>query len=190
MSDSMLRLRPNVRIEPRYAGYDVDCRLLFMGDRYRQLLRAYPEVIRRLTRRSSLPLIAEDLRDSPEILHYYQVCEHNGRVGVVMRDEFFRNAASIDDIRFELLVWDERYHRRYPLPLERFHALGRLLPFLGGDRTGSNVADQLRADLSGAALAWAEELLGALSSDGFVEHVAGSAPNAFLQSAGSPRGRR
>src|SRR5262245_8004158 len=135
MSDSILRLRPDVRIEPRYAGYDVDCRLLFMGDRYRQLLRVYPEVIRRLTRRSSPPLIAQDLRDSPEILHYYEVCEHNTSVGVVMRDEFFRNPASLDDLRVELLVWDQARHRRYPLPLERFHALGRLLPLLGGDRT-------------------------------------------------------
>jgi L-ascorbate metabolism protein UlaG (beta-lactamase superfamily) len=187
MSDSMLRLRPDVRIEPRYAGYDVDCRLLFMGDRYRQLLRAYPEVIRRLTRRSSLPLVAQDLRDSPEILHYYQVCEHNDRVGVVMRDEFFRNPAPLDDVRFELLVWDPAHHRRYPLPLERFRALGRLLPLLGGDRTGAHVADQLRAELSGPALAWAEELLASLSSDGFVEQVAAAAPNAFLQSVARPR---
>ena len=35
----ILRLAQGVTIAPEYAGADVDCRLLFMGDRYRQLLR-------------------------------------------------------------------------------------------------------------------------------------------------------
>jgi hypothetical protein len=41
----ILRLARGVTIAPQYAGADVDCRLLFTGDRNRKLLRTYPEVI-------------------------------------------------------------------------------------------------------------------------------------------------
>ena len=187
MTDSILRLRPNVRIEPRYAGFDVDCRLLFMGDRYRQLLRTYPEVVRRLTRRSSPDLVARDLRESPEILHFYDVQERDGTVGVVMRDEVFRGGATLEGITFELLVWDERSHRRYELPLEHFRALGRLLPLLGGDRSASQVSAQLRLDLIGSALVWAEELQTRLSADGFIEQLPRADANEFMRSGARPR---
>jgi hypothetical protein len=38
-------LRTGGHHPPEYAGADVDCRLLFIGDRYRLLLRTYPEVL-------------------------------------------------------------------------------------------------------------------------------------------------
>jgi len=46
-----LAIAAGVTILPQHAGtdLDVDCRLLFMGDRYRQLLRAYPEIVHRLS---------------------------------------------------------------------------------------------------------------------------------------------
>src|SRR6476659_6308340 len=130
MSDPIVRLRRGVRVEPRYAGTDVDCRLLFMGDRYRQLLRAYPEAIYRLTRRHGREAIARDLRASPEVLSFYDVSERNGTVGLLMRDEIFRTPAPLDELDFELVVQDESRMRRYALPLARFHALGRLVPLL------------------------------------------------------------
>jgi L-ascorbate metabolism protein UlaG (beta-lactamase superfamily) len=183
----MLRLRSNVLVEPRYAGYDIDCRLLFIGDRYRQLLRAYPEVVRRLTRFGSPERVAQDLRDSPEILHFYDVLQQNGKVGVVMRDEIFRTNAPIENLDIKLVVWEGARHRWYDMPLDRFRALGNLLPLLGGDRSAAEVSEQLRTALDGEALAWAEALLSRLSADGFLEEVPASGANVFLRSAARPR---
>lgn len=49
-SKEVIRLAPGVRLEPLYRDMMSNCRLLFMGDRYRQLLRAYPEAVYRLSR--------------------------------------------------------------------------------------------------------------------------------------------
>jgi hypothetical protein len=187
MSDGAVRLKRRVRVEPQYAGTDVDCRLLFMGDRYRQLLRAYPEAIVRLTRRRDADAIARDLRASAEILQFYDVVERNGTVGLRMRDEIFSSPAPIDELDFNLLVWDESNRKRYALPLERFHALGRLLPLLGGDLSSAEVNRRLAVDLSGAALEWSRAMLTHLSADGFLEQLSGPAPNRFQGSPVRPR---
>src|SRR5262245_28430848 len=187
MSEAVVRLRRAVRVEPRYAGSDVDCRLLFMGDRYRQLVQAYGEAIYRLTRRRDVDAIAGYLREAPDVVHFYDVWQRDGAVGVHMRDEIFRVQAPIEELDFGLLVWDESSHRSYPLPLERFHALGRLLPLLSGDRTMNEISDQLRLDLSGDSLTWADELLARFSADGFLERLASPPPNYFLRSAARPR---
>jgi L-ascorbate metabolism protein UlaG (beta-lactamase superfamily) len=176
-----------VRFDLRAGGTDVDCRLLFMGDRYRQLLRTYPEAVHRLTRRPRPDAIARDLRESPEILHFYDVWERNGMVGLVMRDEIFRERASLDDLDFEVRAWDETHGRRYAVPLERFSALGRLMPLLGGDRSAHDVRARLDEELPSSAAAWAQELFARLSSDGFLEQLPGPPPNEFLRSPGRPR---
>src|SRR6185295_19857317 len=73
LSQDILRLGHQVRIEPQCGGADVDCRLLFMGDRCRQLVRTYPEAIHRLSRRGSPAAIARYVSESREILQFYDV---------------------------------------------------------------------------------------------------------------------
>ena len=43
MGSEILRLVHGIDLEPVHEGFTLDCRLLFMGDRYRQLLRTYPK---------------------------------------------------------------------------------------------------------------------------------------------------
>src|SRR4051794_4821538 len=131
----ILRLSRGVTIEPTCAGGNVDCRRLFMGDRYRQLARVYPEVIHRLSRQGEPAAIIEYLKASAEIRQFYEIEEQGGRVGLVLRDEIFRTPASLNGLPFELQVKSGSQRWSYPLPLERFAALGNLLPLLTGDRS-------------------------------------------------------
>ena len=39
MTEDVLKLAPGVDLAPLYEGLTVDCRLLFLGDRYRQFVR-------------------------------------------------------------------------------------------------------------------------------------------------------
>ena len=183
----ILRLAQNVSVEPVYGDDDVDCRLLFIGDRYRQLLRLYPEVIYRLSRPGSPSATAQYLKESAEVRQFYDVEEDGGRVGLVMRDNIFREPASLDGLNFELSVMDKSRHRHYPLPLDRFVAVGELLPLLMGDRSKAEVIEGLRSRLSGEAFVWAQDLLSRLQTDGFLEQIATIEPNYFLQSAVRPR---
>ena len=183
----ILRLVQGVNIEPMYAGADVDCRLLFIGDRYRQLLRLYPEIIHRLSRPGGPAVVAPYLKESAEIRQFYDIEEDGDRIGVVMRDEIFREPASLDGINFELRVTDGSSQRHYPLPLERFAALGELLPLLAGERSEGEVVDGLQRRLSSGAFAWATDLLARLRTDRFLEEVARIEPNYFLRSSVRPR---
>ena len=70
MAKQVLRLVDGVNIEPQHDESTLDCRLLFMGDRYRQLLRTYPEVIYRLSRSKTLPEIRDFVNASAEIAQY------------------------------------------------------------------------------------------------------------------------
>ena len=69
----ILRLAQGVTIEPMYAGDNVDCRLLFMGEiALLKLARAYPGLIHRLSRSGAvnLPLIGRiftRVRRDPQI---------------------------------------------------------------------------------------------------------------------------
>src|SRR5262245_17578540 len=96
MSKQVLRLAPGVNVEPIFEELTLDCRLLFMGDRYRQLVRAYPEVVHRLSRSRPPQEIAAFIRDSAEIAQYYNVEVGADRVAVTLKNEMFCNSASLD----------------------------------------------------------------------------------------------
>jgi L-ascorbate metabolism protein UlaG (beta-lactamase superfamily) len=160
---------------------------LFIGDRYRQLLRVYPEVIHRLSRPGDPAAVAQYVKESAEIRQFYDIEENGGRVGLVMRDEIFRERASLKGLNFQLSVMGGSSHHLYPLPFERFAAAGELLPLLAGDRSGEEISEGLQSRLSGEALAWAHDLLSWLRAHCFVEQAATIEPNYFLQSAARPR---
>ena len=99
MASEVLRLVHGINLEPVHEEFTLDCRLLFMGDRYRQLLRAYPEVIHRLSRPKPLAEVAAFLRESAEIAQYYAISADAQKVAVTLRDEIFREPqplASLD----------------------------------------------------------------------------------------------
>jgi hypothetical protein len=79
MASDVLRLVHGINLEPVHEEFTLDCRLLFMGDRYRQLVRAYPEVIHRLSRPKPTAEIAAFLRESAEIAQYYAISSDAGR---------------------------------------------------------------------------------------------------------------
>src|SRR5438132_8328474 len=103
-SREMLRLVPGIHLEPVYRDQMVDCRLLMLGDRYRQLLRTYGEVIYRLSRQAGVQSIAAEVMDSAEIRQYYDVAAADGRVGVTLKDAVFREQAPLVSDDFGLRV--------------------------------------------------------------------------------------
>jgi len=69
------------------------------------------------------------VRESAEICQYYDLNEIEQCVALTLRDEFFREPASLEGLRFELSVSAASRRRQYQLPLERFAALGNSCPF-------------------------------------------------------------
>jgi L-ascorbate metabolism protein UlaG (beta-lactamase superfamily) len=186
MIDQILRFGPRVWIEPKCFDDLVDCRQFFTGDHNRELLRTYPEAIFRLSRRLPAPALARFVRASAEITQFYDVTIDGDRVELLMRDDVFRTPAPLEDLEYELHVGDGTREVRYPLPLDRFSALGALAPLLLGDRTENAVRAELGRALAGEALTWAESLLGRLIGDGFVERGL-LVPNVFLAAPDRPR---
>ena len=104
MVSEVLRLVHGINLEPVHEEFTLDCRLLFMGDRYRQLLRAYPEVIHRLSRPKPLAEVATLLRESAEIAQYYTISADAQKVGVTLRDEIFREPQPLTSLDCRLKI--------------------------------------------------------------------------------------
>ena len=186
MTESVLRLAPGVDLAPLYEGLTVDCRLLFLGDRYRQFVRAYEEAVHRLSRRREPEALKRSIEDSREIQQYWDVGMRERHVTLKMRDEMFREPASLDDFECVLVISRQDQHADFPLPLSRFGALGRLLPLLAGRHSAAAVEAGLQAALTGEDLVWARALLTLLRDNGFAVEVA-AAPNYFTASTARPR---
>jgi L-ascorbate metabolism protein UlaG (beta-lactamase superfamily) len=167
--------------------FDVDCRLLFMSDRYRQLLRAYPEIVHRLSQPIEAGQVADYVRESAEICQYYDLNESEQCIALTLRDEFFREPASLEGLKFELSVSAASRRRQYQLPLERFAALGQLLPLLNGDHSESEIQVTLRKRLSDEAFDWISRLQASLRSDGFIAQTAGVRQNFLTLARDRPR---
>jgi L-ascorbate metabolism protein UlaG (beta-lactamase superfamily) len=172
------------RLYGRYVG-ELDCRLLFLGDHYRQLLRAYEEIVYRFSTLKAAALV-EGLTSSAEIQQFYEVRQDQGTVSVLLRDSVFRAPGPVDQLHIELKISDGKRVLFYPLPLGRMPALGQLLPLLGGDHTEAEMALALEAALSSDDARWAGELIAGLKQNGFLERGP-AGPNHFLRSASRPR---
>jgi L-ascorbate metabolism protein UlaG (beta-lactamase superfamily) len=185
MASEVLRLVHGINLEPVHEEFTLDCRLLFMGDRYRQLLRAYPEVIHRLSREKPLPEIAAFLRESAEIAQYYVVAADAQTVGVTLRDEIFREPQPLTSLDCRLKIGRRGHYSMLPLPLSRLKALGRLVPLLQGNHSRAEV-DQGLADLQDDDRRWATALLETLEAGGCLE-TGPAHDNYFLTSSARPR---
>lgn len=185
MSDVCLRLAYGVSIEPTYGDIDVDCRLLFIGDRYRLLQRAYAEAMFRLSKPRSLDEREASLRSSAEVLQFYEVIRQNGTIALHMRDEIFRGQAPLDDLDLTLTAAGKGQRVGTPLPLTSLKAAGVLVASLNGALPESGVLAQLHTSLDPDDAAWAAALLAGWSDAGLLERVP-AAPNAF-EWPGRPR---
>jgi L-ascorbate metabolism protein UlaG (beta-lactamase superfamily) len=186
MSELRVRLAEGVRVEPLYGDIDVDCRLLFIGDRYRQLLRAYAEAIFRLSRDRSLADREKYLRSSAEIAQFYEITASDGKIALKLRDSVFFEQAPLDELDPFLVATHGTREVKIPLPLERFPAAGALMPLLNGELSEGEVYAALDAHLDAGARAWAREVLTQWSGAGFLERAA-AAPNILLASPSRPR---
>src|SRR5262245_54190454 len=185
MAAEVFRLKHGIDLEPVHEGFTLDCRLLFMGDRYRQLLRAYPEVIHRLSRQKPLAEVAAFLRESAEIAQYYVVGGDAQKVWVTLRDEIFKEPQPLTSVDCRLKIVRRGHYTTMPLPLSRLKALGRLVPLLQGNLSRSEVEQGL-ADLPDDDGQWASALLRTLESGGCIETGAAH-ENHFLKSSARPR---
>ena len=122
MASEVLRLVHGINLEPVHEEFTLDCRLLFMGDRYRQLLRAYPEVIHRLSRPKPLAEVAAFLRASAEIAQYYAISADAQKVAVTLRDEIFREPQPLASLDCRLKIGRRGHFTELPLPLSRSDA--------------------------------------------------------------------
>src|SRR5262245_16281245 len=186
----VVRLLPSVDVGPVYrgqpSGSTVDCRLLLLGDRYRQLLRAYTEAVYRMSRPGDLKAIAAEVLESAEIQQYYDVSLAGGYVTLTLRDEIFREQYPLDSDDFLLRITAGSRVMTVPLPLECFRALGTLLPLLAGDKCESEIALGLEETLDPNEQEWSRDLLAKLSAQGFLQRGL-IRPNSFLRSPVRPR---
>ena len=116
-----------------YGDVDLDCRLLFIGDHYRLLLRAYAEAIFRLSR--DRPLAERDayLRRSAEVGQFYEITTTGDRISLRMRDDVFQEQAPLHELDLTLVAGRGADDVSVPLSLERLAAVGALLPLLNGE---------------------------------------------------------
>jgi hypothetical protein len=128
-----VRLAPYVKLEPLYRDQMVDCRLFLLGDRYRQLIRTYNEVVYRMSRKGDPMTIAAEVLESAEVRQYYDVSVADGCVKLTLHDAVFREPYPLRSEDFALRITAGSRTMTLPLPLERLRPLGTLLPLLAGN---------------------------------------------------------
>ena len=168
-----------------YGDMDLDCRLLFIGDHYRLLLRAYAEAIFRLSRDRSLAERDAFLRRSAEVAQFYDITTTGDRIALRMKDEVFAQQAPLDELDLRLVVGRGADEVTVPLPLSELKAAGTLLPLLNGDCDRTAIDGRL-AGLGEASATWARELLDRWIAAGLVE-PSGVRPNPFADATPRPR---
>ncbi|MGH6689749.1 MAG: MBL fold metallo-hydrolase [Gammaproteobacteria bacterium] len=189
---TVLRIAPSVRLglvaERRSGTYlgEVDCRLLFLGDRYRRLARAYQEIVHRFDKGDESDRLFDELCASAEIRQFYEIRRERDTVSVTLREMVFRTPGSLDNIELELKVSRRDHTFFHPLPLDRLRTLGRLLPLLAGDRSEAAIRSILDAHGGSGDARWALGLLSSLDSHGCLQRGQPST-NVFLASGSRPR---
>src|SRR5262249_13684301 len=177
---------PGIRLEPLYRDFSVDCRLFLLGDRYRQLLRAYLEAIYRLSRSTDLESTVAAVLESAEIRQYYDVSVAEDRVRLTLHDATFRDQYPLSSGDFALRVTAGSRTETLSLPLERFRALGRFLPLLAGNHSDDEILSQLTELLAPDEQKWSQALFAKLDAQRFLERRQ-IQPNCFRHSSVHPR---
>src|SRR5215471_14706246 len=149
MTSGLIRLSRNAELNINYGEPDrlyepqVNCKVLFLGDRLQPLLHAYDDAAQRIS----------DTEDP-------------ARVSITLRDSVFRQAGPLSDDQFRITVSRGPMRLSRPAPCSRFRTLGALLPLLEGDQRETEIHSRLKAVLSAEEAAWAVDLLGSLAAGG------------------------
>jgi L-ascorbate metabolism protein UlaG (beta-lactamase superfamily) len=147
----------------------VDCRLLFMGAHWFEARRSYATAIEIFEAGHGRAELLKRLAASPEVQRDYVSGETDGKVSITMRDEAFFEQGPLDGIEFSLRVTHRKLAHLYPVALERFAALGNLMPLLEGGCGEDEIGRRLAQRLPAADSAWACELLDRLKRDNLIE---------------------
>ena len=186
MTDTKLQLTPGVHLEPMAGQHTVDCRLLFIGDRHRQLVRAYAEAVHRLSRPCSLARREAFLRASGEVMQFYDVEATANRIAIRLKDEYFRQQAPLDEVDLSLVAKMGATRVDVPMPVTALGAAGHLVPLLQRTTTRAEVAAAMDASHSDAA--WAQATLDTWLRAGVVQEVqASSRVNRWSSVTDQPR---
>jgi L-ascorbate metabolism protein UlaG (beta-lactamase superfamily) len=163
-----LPLKVKADLLPKIKGFAVDCRMLFMGDRVRQLVRTYEEIVHRFKRIGDAERLFENLQGSDEIKQFYEIQKSDGVTSVTLRPFAFQERASLEDLEIDVRFQLNRSVFSYPLPLEKIAALGNLLPLLRANLTETRIQDSLSRRLSREEAEWAMNVLSLLIQKDFV----------------------
>jgi L-ascorbate metabolism protein UlaG (beta-lactamase superfamily) len=163
----------------------LDCRLFLLGDRYRQLMRAYHEAIYRL-KRDPDSKSADSVLGSAEIGQYYDVSVSGGGTKLTLREAQFREQYPLCSADFALRISAGSRLTTMPLPMERFHALDTLLPLLAGDHSEMDLQATIERALESDGQKWTRDLLATLDILRCLERGR-ARPNHFLDSPVRPR---
>lgn len=175
MAPGPIRMRSGAAIDFVFRDPDqglsaqVDCRLLFMGAHWFEARRSYAAAIRIFESGCGRAELLKRLADSPEVQRHYVSAEAGGKVSITMRDEAFFEQGPLEGIEFSLRVTHRMRAHLYPLALDRFTALGILMPLLEGGRDEAEIRRTLAQRLSATDCAWAGELLDRLKRDNLIE---------------------
>jgi L-ascorbate metabolism protein UlaG (beta-lactamase superfamily) len=175
MESDAIRLRRGTSIEFVYRDPDegisaqVDCRLLFLGSNFSELRRAYASAMRIFESSGKRSELIKRLADSHEIQRHYEIGESNGKVSLTMREATLHTPGPLDDVEFAARFTHRRDARLYPLGLDRFAALGELMPLLEGGRSEAEIEQMLASRLSADDCAWASGLLEWFKQEGLVQ---------------------
>jgi L-ascorbate metabolism protein UlaG (beta-lactamase superfamily) len=124
--------------------------------------------------------------ESAEIQQYYNVCVANGCLRLTLRDAAFRDQYPLRSEDFALRVTAGQRALTMPLPLERFRALGTLLPLLAGNHDDADISALLEGKLDQNEQEWSRSLLTTLDAQDFVQRGP-ILPNHFLLPPARPR---
>ena len=89
--------------DPLYSA-QVDCKLLFLGDRLQPLLHAYEDAAQCLSEGEDAITLFDALRSSEKIMEFYEPQRNGEQVSITMRDSVFRQAGHLFDDKFQLTV--------------------------------------------------------------------------------------
>ena len=175
MEAAKIRIRSGVAIDFVYRDPDegisaqVDCRLLFMGANFFAVRRAYAAAIRLFEGGYSRTELSKRLAELPEIQRHYESVERDGKVSLTMRETTFREPGPLAGIEFSLRITRGLRAHLYSLALERFAALGNLMPLLEGGRSEGEIRQTLARRLTADDHAWAEEVIAWLKRENLLE---------------------
>jgi len=162
-----LPLKTRVDLQANIKGFAVDCRMLFLGDRVRQLVRTYEEIVHRFKQVVDSGRLFKNLLSSDEIKQFYEIQNVNGVTSVTLRNFAFQERGSLDDLKIDVRFRLDLNHFTCPLPLEKMPALGNLLPLLRANLERTQIRESLQQRLNQEDADWAMNLLLVLSQKGF-----------------------